>query len=417
MLNHSNNKKIKLIEMLTKVDKSKYYKLYLASCYFTPEAAKNLINEINKSINILEINIYIDIKSALKIGKSELIKWNKKLNNKFQKQYGIDFTEVYFYAVEHSSLFHSKGYALTEIDEEGKYLMTSGSLVVGSANLTGNGLTSINGNIECLLDTQNTSVIAEFINSLENNLNWKWLSDIEYFEDPKSLSFMYAMLQEGEFIHPWSDNLNSLLTVKYKLSELGMERTKTDPAFLQRGFNMESLSVSKNYIDFNVADYLSDDFKKMKRNYGIECHLGHWIPKDLYEKFSGQVKGFEKFKSEFKSYFNNNNVLQISKIISEEYRALLRDGIIEKSVKKPQNMFSSKVKELVDSEVKLLRIFTKIENYDLPYDISDASNIKGLFEEITNFSNSKKRKNYGVRAWLAGVNSVSLTALNDEIPD
>ena len=404
-----------MLKFFSKVDNSKYYYLYIASCYFTPSSARQLILDVNKIVNLLEVNIYIDRKSALAIRKDVLLDWKYEVKEEFNGILDEDFSDVNLYAVEHPTLFHSKGYALVEFDDD--YTIIGGSLVIGSANLTGNGLFSNKGNIECLLDTQDVRSIATFVGSLEKDLDWLPVSELEEFGSVNSLSFMYAMLQEGEFIHPWSDDLRKILSVTYKLSALGIERTKTDSVLKDYGFNLDSLSVSKSYVDFKVSDYLHDDFKSMKRNYGIENHLGHWIPREMYEYCANQGKGFEKFKTDFFSYFDKDRIAAISAEIKNEYMLLLKSGVIEKGTLEPQEVFIKNLHALFDDDSRLMRIFTKLEKYELPYDIRDSANIIKLYNEITQMAKSKKRASFGVRSWLAGVESVSITALRAVIWD
>ena len=66
------NKKSRLIEMLAKVDKRRHYKLYINTCYFTPNAAKSIIMSLKDEVSIEEVNINIDRRDAIKWGRNSL---------------------------------------------------------------------------------------------------------------------------------------------------------------------------------------------------------------------------------------------------------------------------------------------------------------------------------------------------------
>ena len=137
----------------------------------------------------------------------------------------------------------------------------------------------------------------------------------------------------------------------------------------------------------------------------------------MYEYCANQGKGFEKFKTDFFSYFDKDRIAAISAEIKNEYMLLLKSGVIEKGTLEPQEVFIKNLHALFDDDSRLMRIFTKLEKYELPYDIRDSANIIKLYNEITQMAKSKKRASFGVRSWLAGVESVSITALRAVIWD
>ena len=112
------------------------YHLILVSCYFNLESTNTIIQVLQKKISLCKISIYIDRGEAICIGLDKINDWikNKHSNN----------IEISFKVNNSSSLFHAKAYCLFSDTSK------KGSLVVGSANLTGRGLTDNNGNIEIL---------------------------------------------------------------------------------------------------------------------------------------------------------------------------------------------------------------------------------------------------------------------------
>ena len=393
-------KDVRLIEMLGKVDRRSSYNLYIVSCYFTVKGATQFLNKLYDSFSLQKITLYIDKRAALKIGKSKLLKWQKKYEN------------LTLYAVSHADLFHSKAYALVKYDDNDK--VERGSLVVGSANLTGNGLSPIKGNIECMLDTQDVSLITEFVHSLDN-IYWQGLDKLEEFSGSEDINFRYALLNEGEFAHKWSDNLKSYLSIKFVLSKQGKERTKVDPVFNQNGFKLESLSVSKSYIDFDINRYHSRESKNFIRNYGIECHLGYWVPRDMYAVYFKDHK-YKKFKQDFIDYLDSH-MDEIVNSIQQDYRTLLDASIIEQLENNPADAFQSKVQELTANDEKLARIYSRLAIFDLPYDISDRKNISDLYEEIGTVSQSRKNKSFVMNVWLDSIETTSIQSFREGIWD
>ena len=140
-----------MVDLLFKAqDKRRCYHLYLTSCYFTPESAKNIIGKLSESIRLTGVTVYIDRKTATLHGSKVLTKFCKNSN-----------LQIELFAVDSGILFHSKAYALVSYGESNE--IYCGSLVVGSANLTCNGLADRGGNIECLLDTQDDEMLMEFV--------------------------------------------------------------------------------------------------------------------------------------------------------------------------------------------------------------------------------------------------------------
>lgn len=396
MLNIYRNKKSVLVDLLRKVDRRRTHCLYIASCYFNPRSADALIHDLREVVSIDYIEILIDRKTAEAIGKEVLANWldsNEGLN---------------LFVSKSSRLFHTKGYALLHFDDDEK--VASGSLVLGSANVTEAGLCAANGNIECLIDTQEVRHLRGFYESLEE-MNWVEIDELDNYEKA-DVNFQYALISRGYFIHPWSGDINALLAVRYSLTEEGEEKTTTDPAFSSLGFNLDALTVAKSYIDFDPASYRSDQFKVIKRNYGIECRLGYWVPKCIFDSASEGIPGYEFFKKELVKYLKNN-VVSIKKSILSDYEVLLKRNLINALPVSPEITFEQKANELISGrrEELLSRVFNKYQRFEFPYDVSDVSSISAIYDEITETSLSKLKKNKAQKAWLACIESVSFKPL------
>lgn len=398
-LHIKNGKRSALRELLLKTDRRRLHHLYLSSCYFTPASATTLIKELAKAgeIKLTDVAVYIDRKTANFHGKEKLEQFCRSTNCK-----------VELFAVNSSNLFHSKAYALISYDETDNIFC--GSLVLGSANLTGNGLNDDSrGNVECLLDTQDIEDLDEFISQLKS-LDIANLDEIESFESSDSFAFKYALLQCGEFVHKWTDNLAQYFAIKYRLNEYGRSRI-ADPIFGDMGFNVETATISKRYFQFDYEPVHLEDAENLTRTNGIETYLGYWVPRSALSSLF-KKDGLEEFKERLFSSLEEQHS-NIKDKIENDTKYLLEAGIIEKDDSGPMVKFDNKIQNLKDNECKIMRIFSKYEVFKLPYDIQEKVKIEDLFDDMVELCESSQRKNVAKRGFLQAIEAVNLEMLNE----
>ena len=399
---NTNKSKLKtIVELISKnLDKNPWYTIYLTSCYFSSEAAIILINKLNNEVKIKEIKIYIDHRTAIANGKQEL------------ERVILSFKEIKItiLAIETNSLFHSKGYAAISHATNDQIKM--GCLVVGSSNLTGAGLTKSSGNIESLLETQDIELINQFENQLKN-LRTLEISEIGKFHDPNSISFKYALIQEGMFIHKWADDLNRHLSIQYHLNRHGRAITSNE-TLKKLGFNIEAATISKRYFEMDYKPPHLENATSLAKNYGVETHLGYWVPKlALTELFT--EKNFLKFKQELKKEINRK-LSDITNRIMEDYSELVNKKIIEVD-KNPAQLFEDKANNLMGNDTKLMRMFSKYEIFNMPYDISQDEEIEKLFSEIEELSKSRSRPNITQKSIKEAIFNLSISNFRYKILD
>ena len=153
-----------VVDALTGCDRRRSYYLSVATCYCTPEAVHEFIEAIQARVNLAEIYLYIDRKTAISIGREAL--------------YDLQSTYpdlLYVYAVRGGRLFHTKGYCLAAY-AGGALVEDDSRLAIGSANLTRAGLTEMHGNIESLAIHTDIETIEGFLN---------------FFDDEDSLTHLY----------------------------------------------------------------------------------------------------------------------------------------------------------------------------------------------------------------------------------
>ena len=256
-----------IVHALTDCDRRRAYYLSVATCYCTPQAVREFIEAIRTEVKLVEMYLYVDRRAAISIGQTEL----------------SDLADAYpdllsIYAVRARRLFHTKGYCLAAYDAEDE--LVHGRLAIGSANLTKAGLTETRGNVESLEIHSDIAKINEFLEFFDNEENLITLDNLTDFSTDDITDFQYALLTCGLFSHKWSVTLSAYFAVRYRLNEAGRRRTQRE--IDTPGFQIDSATIAKSYFDFNLQDWQLHD-KNFSKNFGIECFLGHWIPKSVFE--------------------------------------------------------------------------------------------------------------------------------------
>lgn len=395
-------KKKTLVKLLSNIDKRRKYTFFITSCYFNPRSASYLIKDIyDANINIDSVEIYIDKKEALKIGKEVLRAWIDRINDRYE-------FEINLYPVDTAMLFHVKAYSLITHNSPN---ITDGILVVGSANLTGAGLTSIYGNIEAVIHTSSQKDLKSFYESILKIKTQK-LEELENFKSIETFDFKYALLQNGYFVYKWSSSLNQELGIKFRLSEEGKQKIKGDPILEELGFKLSQATVSKSYLKFNYKSPLTKYVSNIKRNFGVETYWGYWVPKSIIDEIFGNQE-FEEFKKKLLNAINKQCDSIISKI-NDDYDKLIKRELIETTEKHPQDSFLENIEKLKNNETKLWRLYYRYEIIDLPYDFSQRQEIEELYDNFTETYESKQI-NTTIRAIYESLNTKSLAPIISEI--
>jgi hypothetical protein len=420
-LNVNEGKKENLLLELEKIDKRKIYNLYLLSCYFNPKSIVDIVSGVSEFAKINETYVYIDRREAIFAG----VDLNKKIIDIFKRENLKINYEIR--VVDSDVLFHTKAYALISADGD-----NNGSLVVGSANLTKQGLTNKSGNIETLISTQDKNVISDFIKGIDE-IKTLDLDDVNDFANSNSIAFKLALLSQGYFVHRWSDTIKQHFSVPYNLSEKGKKEIKNKDSLVgQLGFNIDAATISKNYFNFSFEPRGDSEVNSLIRNYGIETYLGYWIPKVIFDRFATQKStklGFSDFLRKIKGAWKKQKD-SIGSEIENDFSQLKKDGLLElpKRGSEHYNPFEKLSKKidgegeiiksaddpdagLLNNKRKLERIFLKLSEIDFPFDISNSKEINDIFEDINYTIESKNRKNRAMYAFILAVEEVNIDAL------
>ena len=376
-----------LVDRLSEtVDRRRKYHLVLATGYFSQEAANQVIDRLTKRLKIEGTELYLPRSIAVS-KKNELDAMIAERGN------------FCVYPVR-GNFFHTKAYCLASCDDWNSEdaPVTGGCLAVGSANLTGLGLVATHGNVESLVVSEDLSQIKEFLMSLEN-IKWMEFDELHKYEDNDEHDFRYDLLSQGKFAYKYTIDLKQILAIRYNLSHKTRFQQQQDLEALgiPEGFETETSTISKPYFNFDINPYRPTGYRNLRRNYGIECYLGHWIPKIIVPSLENEQ--FMRFKTELFCQIKDR-LGSITLEIRKDYNMLTDEGIIETGADngEPSESFIRKVDELKEDDDRLLRIWSQLEFNDLPYDRNDTQGIDQIYDSIIKTIRLSKRKNSTKRA-------------------
>ena len=384
-----------VVHALTDCDRRRSYYLSIATCYCTPQAVGDFIEAIQAEVNLVEIYLYLDRRTAISIGQAQLA----DLENAYP-----DLLTAY--AVRAGRLFHTKGYCLAAYagDE-----LVHGRLAIGSANLTSAGLTETHGNVESLAVHSDIATINGFLEFFDSEENLIDLDELTNFSPDDTTDFQYTLLTYGLFSHKWSATLAAYFSVRFQLNEEG--RRRAQEGIDTPGFQMEAATIAKSYFDFDLQGWQPND-RNLVRNFGIECFLGHWIPKSVLE---GDVENNERF-DQFKSALFEELELTMDsncREIVQDCDSLMQEGIIDEPETDPAQSFRDRIASLRNDHDQLYRIWSGRHFFEFPYDLSDVDAIQETFEDILRTARRRRRKNRSMNAVLEAEMRKTLEPLQD----
>lgn len=377
----------------------KKYSIYIHSCYFDFEASKKLIDSIRQTkIDISEVKLFIDAKEARK-RYSELMQFKTHFR-------GI---KVFVNIVNAGDkLFHSKAYSVIKVNEDND--VVSGSLIIGSGNLTGNGIANQNGNIESFLCSTSIIDVDEFYKQTMK-LNFTAIENITAVTLSKK-EFRESVVTSGLFIYFWKEDLGKYLAIKYELTEAARNNIVSQSPLSTLGFKVDTASISKRYL---TPPEKGVDISGWKQ-YCIETHLGFWMPNSVFDELSKENDvEFGKYKLETINYLKSEHAKEFDRI-KDEYSKLIELNLIEKLSDSPEILIQTKINELEQNDVKLKRIYFGYFDFEIPYEVSSenySENIKEIYEEMVDTIDSRKSLNKTMKAFKEAVKTKSILSLLD----
>lgn len=348
------------------------YHLVLVSCYFRLDSAESLIFSLIKKITITKISIYIDRGSAINIGKDNILKWVEKISTDLR-------LEINFKIPKTSKLFHAKAYCLLSDDHN------NGSLVLGSANLTNNGLINDFSNIEILYKVKSIVDIQTFYQELSNPffkcINVEELENFSKEDDYENdyYYFKYALLQEGYFVQINDVTINNSLSIKYRFNEKARDES-TNPILKDLGIEVQKSIYSANYFQ-EIENLIEEIFLKYNYsykinlgNYGIKTAFGHWLPKNVVSYLNTEnpqtLNDIELCKKEIKEALEKHLPTAIAEMRKTQDALLEKDWLTDEfkkelNSKSPESFLRDKIDNLLKNLDKhLLRYFIVKFNFN-----------------------------------------------------
>ena len=268
-------------------------------------------------------------------------------------------------------------------------------------------MTGERGNIESLAIHSDIPTIGEFLGFFEDEDNLIPIHELIDFTAEDATDFQYALLTSGLFSHKWSAILANYFSVRYQLNEEARQRAQ-DVIDIS-GFQMDAASIAKPYFNFTLSDWQPND-THLVRNFGIECFLGHWIPKPVIRHDEQDNEHFHHFQSALFDRLDSE-MDRACREISQDYASLVAGGIIDEHDANPTQTFRGRIEALRDDRDQLYRIWSRRQYFEFPYDLGDVEWIHDTFADILRTTRRRKRKNRVMKALLAAHDSLTLEPL------
>lgn len=384
------------------------YEMYLCTAFIDENSTLLLVNLLSDLYKIKKITLLIDRSEIYKKGIETIKELQKKLRISISKKHK---GEVNILGVQCSSgIFHSKAYAILYKEKSGSY---AGNLLLGSANLTGKGLTAKNGNIETLYKVRSKKDLNAFSLELQALIENSSLNLLDIHTratlDLDSFGWKHSLLVSGLFAHRWSDALSRELGIRYELSEKGT--SLSNPGILKEmSFSMDSKTITKSYFrSENRFSHINGE-KDFIKKHSIETYLGYWIPKgSLYRETSDEVLNKLKAKLESELFEQRDRIIAE---IKNDYLRLFKEGIIKDKPGCEEKFSHANLNNLLEDQFKLRRILFKYEFFELPYNAIDQDHIINLYNELKTASDYKK-SNHAIKMFRKAHNNINLSYLTE----
>lgn len=394
--NSKKNKNEDIINILiTNLNRRYKYELHIASCYLSNDLEQvfKFILNLNQHFKLDRVIFYIDARQVVKSGIENI---NKYLVKKINEKLSLD---VAFNVVDDNVLFHTKALILKNEHQ--------GILLIGSSNFSDLGLFSQQGNYESLIFTTENDDIDDFLSTLPRN-KFRTLEHFSEFKSADNLTFQYAILQQGRFVHKWQQTINQYFAVKYDLTEYGRIQISSNE-LKELGFDTDVASISRQFFKFNDGIHeINDEYKRL-RSKGIETYLGHWIPISLIPKIDN--KKFEYFLCDLESVFHNQ-IIHNREEMDKVFHTLLYKNFISHYSQPPEEILLDKFAKLKENHTKLLQFMYKFEFFELPYDFSQKNEITKLYEYLHSACVNRGRKNQASDRFLHSVEKLNPMLIN-----
>lgn len=357
--------------------------IYIMTCYINLEKIKYLIDIISDELKIENVYLQFDYSEVWSHGIDVFCKYIKNLID----YYSIIDINFVVYCQSSQSLMHAKSYAI--IQKRGDEV-DSGIVLITSANATYHGITGRNIEIGYVAnDIEDVNIYLNIFNDL-NKRNY-----VDIFDNNAkhyAYLFKFMLLSSGVFIHKWSGSLAQSVGIKYDVTdslrqsggikipyELERAGFKTGDTFTRQILNLDKLPermISRAFIS----------------KFTIETYWGRWCPKAAWDIATKDGSESDLFFSKFKEMTTKEKLLKIKLEASDTQSDLISSGYIEEVSEDHLDNWISRINDLREDVRKLDKFFCGYSAHPLPYRVEQKSEIKDLFDNLLESSNSAKKK-------------------------
>lgn len=373
--------------------KLRRHELWAVTCYFRPKALRFLVLELLDRIKLTDV--YIAYNYAEDFRYPSLADEMERLTVELAKlKVNLSFRRI----KPESGLFHSKGYAVIQLDGQTDKIRDN-YLLVTSGNLTeqGLGIKEATSNFELGYGSKVNKDVRAFmaiVDSIWDNKNLRAESKLE--QNISDIEIQTSILLEATYLCKWEGSLRRELTANFKVAEGPMARIvpgEMKSLLSSMGFEIDPRSLGKYYFDDRPPKPLPKYFLK---NYTANTLIGHWCPSSVWDVVRQVHK--DKFE-EFKEWFKNATSESALKAIDEEFQRdlieLKKSGI--KIDGNPIDSLRNRISKLIGNDVKMWRLYSQYESFSLRYDLEDTDAIEELFGSLKETAESRTKKNMVIR--------------------
>lgn len=372
--------------------KLRRHELWAVTCYFRPHALRALVLELLDQIKLTDV--YISYSYAEDFRYPNLADEMERLTVELAKlKVNLDFRRI----KPESGLFHSKGYAVIQLDGQNK--IRDNYLLVTSGNLTeqGLGIKEATSNYELSYGSKANRDVRAFmaiVDSIWDNKNLR--AESKYQQNVSDIEIQTSVLLEATYLCKWEGSLRRELTANFKVAEGPMARLvpgEMKSLLSSMGFEIDPRNLGKYYFDDRPPKPLPKYFLK---SYTAKTLIGHWCPSSVWDVVRQVHK--DKFE-EFKGWFMHATSESALKAIDEEFQRdlaeLKKSGI--KIDGNPMESLRNRISKLIGNDVKMWRLYSQYESFSLRYDLEDTDAIEELFGSLKETTESRTKKNMVIR--------------------
>lgn len=220
-----------------------------------------------------------------------------------------------------------------------------------------------------------------------------------YAKREDEYEFRHALLSSGVFIHDWKEGLNSKLGVRYSLTEKGRNNVSVNPELVDLGFKVDKATITRNPLShINVLNSRALP-KQFQRKYTVDTLLGRWCPHSVWDVVEDVTENDAEFDAFYTSFLAATEEPELDGAYSAE--SLRSDRLLQMGLVTPDEgrleRWRARIESLRGNKEKLVRIFNRLEAFDMPYDYQSRTELQDLWDSLLDSISLKRNKSFAAR--------------------